>query len=136
MRIEFIVDARAEANSPGTIATLLEICGACPVRRECLGDALSAVGWTPEGVWGGTTIAERRNAMPRVTGIGSNGLKSPAARQEVYRGRSHSQLVDDLVDEFEASFPTRLQSWQRKARRHRAELRRRAALREAEAATG
>lgn len=37
------------------------LCAACPVRHECLEEALSEV-WI-EGVWGGTTPRERRRIL-------------------------------------------------------------------------
>jgi WhiB family transcriptional regulator, redox-sensing transcriptional regulator len=43
----------------------MEICAGCPVRRDCLSDALAA--GDTSGVWGGTTEEERR-AITRRTG--------------------------------------------------------------------
>jgi WhiB family redox-sensing transcriptional regulator len=40
------------------------ICGGCPVRRECLNEAL--VTFQDVGVWGGTTPKERRKMFPAV----------------------------------------------------------------------
>jgi WhiB family redox-sensing transcriptional regulator len=37
------------------------ICGQCPVKRECLRDAIRREDW--HGVWGGTTGAERRSVV-------------------------------------------------------------------------
>lgn len=42
-------------------ATVKTVCGRCPVRAECLHDALTHD--TPNGIWGGLTIGERR-ALP------------------------------------------------------------------------
>jgi WhiB family redox-sensing transcriptional regulator len=40
-----------------------EVCGACPVRTECLAEALDhQIEW---GVWGGTTERERRLILKR-----------------------------------------------------------------------
>jgi WhiB family redox-sensing transcriptional regulator len=38
------------------------VCGPCAVRASCLSYALEAM---PEGVWGGTTLEERRAARKR-----------------------------------------------------------------------
>lgn len=38
------------------------VCGPCPVRVRCLSYALEAM---PEGIWGGTTVDERRAARRR-----------------------------------------------------------------------
>lgn len=46
----------------GQIARAKAVCSTCPVARECLDFALSA----PEpldGIWGGTTAAERRRML-------------------------------------------------------------------------
>ncbi|MEV6124410.1 WhiB family transcriptional regulator [Streptomyces sp. NPDC052077] len=43
--------------------TAKAVCARCPVRAECLHDALATD--APDGVWGGLTIAERR-ALPRL----------------------------------------------------------------------
>ena len=37
----------------------VEVCGPCPVRAECLAQALGS-STVVEGVWGGTTEADRR----------------------------------------------------------------------------
>jgi WhiB family redox-sensing transcriptional regulator len=37
----------------------LKFCVSCPVRAECLADALSATRFNPPGIWGGTTRQER-----------------------------------------------------------------------------
>ena len=38
------------------------VCGRCAVRKNCLSFALEAM---PEGIWGGTTLDERRAARRR-----------------------------------------------------------------------
>jgi WhiB family redox-sensing transcriptional regulator len=40
-----------------------DICGGCPVRALCLAEALSHR--ELDGIWGGTTAAERRELMHR-----------------------------------------------------------------------
>ncbi len=39
------------------------VCAACAVRAKCLSYALEAM---PEGIWGGTTLEERRTARRRL----------------------------------------------------------------------
>lgn len=58
------MDSPSGVFYPDDGADLLEalmICGACPVRQECLDYALTA----PElhGVWGGTTPERRRHLL-------------------------------------------------------------------------
>ena len=45
------------------IARAKGICGGCPVRAVCLAEALSHR--ELDGIWGGTTAAERRELMHR-----------------------------------------------------------------------
>ena len=45
------------------IARAKGICGGCPVRAVCLAEALSHR--ELDGIWGGTTAAERRELMDR-----------------------------------------------------------------------
>ena len=52
------------AKDPGRAQ---EICGGCPVRPECLYDALQRETYFRYGVWGGLTAAERR-ALPALDG--------------------------------------------------------------------
>jgi WhiB family transcriptional regulator, redox-sensing transcriptional regulator len=42
-------------------AAVLRVCAACPVRPECLGQALADR--EMHGVWGGTTPAQRRQLL-------------------------------------------------------------------------
>jgi WhiB family transcriptional regulator, redox-sensing transcriptional regulator len=54
------------ATATGPAARQVEVakavCGACVVRKNCLSYALEAM---PEGIWGGTTLEERRRARRR-----------------------------------------------------------------------
>lgn len=45
------------------IAEAKEVCEACPVRAECLEDALARR--EPDGIWGGLTADERRALLRR-----------------------------------------------------------------------
>jgi WhiB family redox-sensing transcriptional regulator len=47
------------------IAQARRICADCPVRSRCLGFAMETR--EPEGIWGGTTPAERTRARRRET---------------------------------------------------------------------
>jgi len=54
------------------------VCGPCAVRANCLSNALEAM---PEGIWGGTTLEERRAARRRP----SRRRASAQSRQTVSR---------------------------------------------------
>jgi WhiB family redox-sensing transcriptional regulator len=77
------------------------VCAACAVRAKCLSYALEAM---PEGIWGGTTLEERRTARrrlfrrqadaqsPETRGVAMTGegarCTGHAAEQQVPRGRT------------------------------------------------
>lgn len=46
--------------NPERVAEALTLCDGCPVKDECLGDALDQTP-NPPGVWGGTTQPSRRS---------------------------------------------------------------------------
>lgn len=55
-------------EDPMNLAAAREVCGACPVRAACLGDALRGMGddgRPVHGIWAGTTTRERRGMMRR-----------------------------------------------------------------------
>jgi WhiB family redox-sensing transcriptional regulator len=61
------------------------LCDSCPVRIDCLNHALT---WNEEGIWGGTTTAQRaaiRRTVRRVRcpGCDSNRLLATAAAAQV-----------------------------------------------------
>lgn len=45
----------------------LSYCGRCPVRRECLAEALTEPRHRDYGIWGGTTRQQRLRMRRRVT---------------------------------------------------------------------
>ena len=56
----------APASGPGArqVEAAKAVCGTCAVRERCLAYALET---KPEGIWGGTTMEERRTARRRPT---------------------------------------------------------------------
>ena len=51
------------AESPSDVELAKSLCGTCPVRTECLAEALdNQIEW---GVWGGMTERERRALLRR-----------------------------------------------------------------------
>ena len=43
----------------GSTKNAKRVCAACPVRQECLNFALTQE-FNPDGIWGGTSVRERR----------------------------------------------------------------------------
>jgi S-DNA-T family DNA segregation ATPase FtsK/SpoIIIE len=86
------------------------VCARCPVRSECLTDALSRI---PHGIAGGLTADERRalrhpvrDGLVRVSGIDPKGMELAYGRRIFHRyavtSRDALALLDDLVDSMEA----------------------------------
>ena len=58
-----------EKEFPSTTAQAREVCGRCPVARQCLEYALGFTGHrAPRGVWGATTTNERARIRQRTIG--------------------------------------------------------------------
>ena len=57
-----------------------QVCGACPVRTECLAEALdNQIEW---GVWGGMTERERRALLRRRPNVHRGGSLLETAREQ------------------------------------------------------
>jgi WhiB family redox-sensing transcriptional regulator len=113
---------------PGTVTKMIEVCRECPVRRECLEDALSEDAFTVQGVWGGTTRTERRAAQNAAARERSTPTRE-IVFQTGYRGekttsrhspgggtewRTHPSVVAELVETFEATLDERIAWWRAK----------------------
>ena len=61
----FFIVGKEENNEP-QIAEAKSYCHQCPVRAECLGEALRKGRF---GIWGGTTEEERRSLKPRPAAV-------------------------------------------------------------------
>ena len=65
-KTKWVIEKSGGLENPATAVRLLELCQRCPVRRECLLDALGEEAFTVIGCWGGTMTSERLPAMRRV----------------------------------------------------------------------
>ena len=103
---QWISDLGGGKDCPATVVPLLEICGNCPVRRDCLLDAIDTDGGVElYGVWGGTTMTERRAARTAIGTVGTDAWTYP---------RTHA--VTEIVDTFEATLAERLALWRARLR--------------------
>jgi hypothetical protein len=92
MRIFF--PARGERN-----AEAVDYCNACPVRQECLDDALAERGYRTLGVWGGMSERQRRSVpqkarVARVCAL--NGCPvtfTPTDRRQLYCTPNHAKYA-------------------------------------------
>ncbi len=113
----WVLDAGHEKHQPTTVVDHLEVCATCPVRPECLRDALDS-GFDIYGIWGGSTQNERRRYRKRADTAGG----------EVIRYITRPGAAEEL----EATFPTRLEAWRTKAAAHKVKMTRRARIRASE----
>ena len=107
-----------------TAVRLGEVCARCPVRPECLRDALSETRYTVEGWWGGTSRPERTKSLRQVAAemagdgqpialwspLGSDGVSSSLGR-EPRNAMDHAELVERTAQALEADFEARLEAW-------------------------
>ncbi len=100
-------------ETPASVLACLEVCARCPVRVECLADAVGETAITITGTFGGTTTSDRTAAI--------------AEAHRAYK-RDHPAYLTDIDEReirtraaatLEASFPDRLQDWRRKAQKDR-----------------
>jgi WhiB family redox-sensing transcriptional regulator len=75
----------ATVGGPGArqVEAAKAVCAPCAVRAKCLSYALDAM---PEGIWGGTTLEERRTARRRLFRLQANS-QSPATVNAAMSGQ-------------------------------------------------
>jgi hypothetical protein len=122
--LNWLIESGTGIEHPGSVTKMFEVCRECPVRRECLTDALSEDAFTVVGVWGGTTRTERSRAQnaaardrstPEREMVFQTGWRgeSVTARQSNAdpRWKTHPDVVAELVEAFEATFDERIEWW-------------------------
>ncbi|HET6712519.1 MAG TPA: WhiB family transcriptional regulator [Actinomycetota bacterium] len=118
-------------HAPSTVVSAFEVCAGCPVRRQCLLDALGEEEFTVTGGFGGTTTAERRAALNEVAGeladeprpieLGRDDRRTYTSAARTRRLTGHNsirrygidrtRLAEMTADRLEASFERRLRRW-------------------------
>lgn len=92
---------------PGSVVKLFEICRECPVRAECLRDALES-SFDAFGAWGGTIRSERHRVMTVIS-----------SSEEMQYADTRSEHIEHAFELLYDTLEARLNGW-----RHLAELRR------------
>jgi hypothetical protein len=123
---KFVIERTTGLENPATVVRLYEICQRCPVRRECMMDALTEDAFTVIGCWGGTMTSERLPAMRRIAEqltepdemTFENSFGPPTSSvmngSPMYRV-DRANLAEEVADEFEETFEQRLEWWRAKA---------------------
>jgi WhiB family redox-sensing transcriptional regulator len=111
----WIVEPSNGHENAGGATRLFDVCAACPVRVECLRHALEAE-FSVMGVWGGTTMTERRLILP---------LDYVTTRHEerrvVREPREHARQVEEAIEFFESTLEARRNGWRALAAKEKAE---------------
>jgi hypothetical protein len=114
-KLKWVGDLRQEDYSAASIVKMLEICRTCPVRRECLLNALESR-FETFGVWGATTTVERRKVLSARGGHDVPDLYGTKAdNEDAMRMHIRKRRAREAVEEFERDLPARLRRWRRKA---------------------
>jgi len=108
-------------NAP-SVLRCFAVCITCPVRRECLMDALQESRFTPVGVFGATTTTERQAAWAaRLKEVRSGAGKVKSERNPegisarvphgALRSSERKQDAAEIADAFEDSYHRRVVMW-------------------------
>jgi hypothetical protein len=114
-KLNWIVEPSQGRENPGTVVRLFDVCADCPVRVECLRYALEAE-FSVMGVWGGSTMTERRHILP-LDGMITRHENRLIPRQP----REHGRQVEEAIELLESTFPARRNGWRKFADEDKAE---------------
>jgi hypothetical protein len=133
--LPWIMEASAGKLPPVATPRLLDGCARCPVRWECLLDAVLERAFTVTGCWGGSMTTERvavveqerrrlkAERTPEPIVFERSGFDqepgSPVPSHERLTERDEHEDPSCAAAILEASFAERLESWQRRAQEHR-----------------
>jgi WhiB family redox-sensing transcriptional regulator len=106
-KLNWIVEPSQGRENPGTVTRCFDVCAQCPVRRECLRFALDAE-FSVMGIWGGTTMTERRHILP-LDNVSERHENQQVARQP----REHARQVEEAIELFESTFAARRNGWRK-----------------------
>ena len=104
-KLDFIMEPSGGIEQPNSAVLRLEVCAVCPVRRECLTYALQAE-FGAMGVWGGSTMTERRLLMHR--------------GPERLFGEDWAASIEETASFLEDTFAARMNGWRELGRRYSA----------------
>jgi hypothetical protein len=114
--------SKQEEYSPQSIVRMLEICASCPVRRDCLISALESR-FETYGVWGATTLLERRRAFSARRKDAPDLYGDRANTEDITRMQIRTRRAREVAEEFEQDLPARLRRWRRKANTYERKMR-------------
>ena len=104
-KLRWIIEPSNGRENAGSVTRCFDVCAECPVRPECLRYALTAE-FSVMGVWGGTTMTERRFILPQdrefIRHEDRGCLREP---------RERARQVEEAVDLLEATFAARRNGW-------------------------
>lgn len=107
----WVADISQSRESPKAVASLIEICAACPVRLSCLVETLMEDRYTVMGVFGGTSTRERTQVLSSADRPNTDSALYPAWV------RDHRVRAVEAAETLEASLAGRLEWWRRSAHR-------------------
>jgi hypothetical protein len=112
---KWILEPSFGRENAGGVTRCFDVCAECSVRVECLRFAFEAE-FSVMGIWGGTTMTERRHILP-LDGLTERHESQRIARQP----REHARKVEEAIELFEETFAARRNGWRAIAEKEKAE---------------
>src|SRR6478752_5385368 len=94
-KLKWIIEPSFGRENAGGVTRCFDICAECPVRVECLRFALEAE-FSCMGIWGGTTMTERRFILPQ-----EHDFALHQDRGRVREPRERARRVEEAIELFE-----------------------------------